>query len=286
MNRLRLFRLHHWCKNLLIFFPIFFSGRLFHSTDFRAACFIFLAFSLVASGIYCRNDVKDVAADRLHSKKRHRPIAAGHVSVKEGLLWAYLLPLGGLILAYETAHQALAAVLILVIYWGINIAYSAGLKQVPLVDIALLATGFLLRLYAGSVATNIAVSNWLYLTVMTAALYLALGKRLKESLREKNMTRQVLRRYHTTFLQQYMTITQTLTLAFYSLWALNEDTARHLGTNLMVWSVPLVFFIFMRYGMKIDGDADGDPIAVLTEDPPLIAMVTSLFVLASVLIYY
>ena len=285
-DRLQLFRIHHWCKNLLVFFPVFFDGKLLERDYFFTAAWIFLAFSLTASGVYCRNDVRDVASDRRHSTKCHRPIAASRISVAEGRLWSYILPFVGVFLAYKTAQQPIEIVLLLVGYWGINVCYSAGLKHVALIDIVILSAGFLLRLYAGSVACNIAVSNWLYLTVMAVSLALALGKRLKELMREDVGTRPVLQRYSVNFLHQYMTITWTLTLVFYSLWALSDDTAYRLGTDKMVWSVPLVFFILMRYGMKIDGVSDGDPVSVLLEDPPLISMVICLFALTFVLIYF
>lgn len=283
LARLKLFRVHHWCKNLLIFFPLFFDGRLFDRHGFCAAVLAFIAFSLTASGIYCRNDVKDVAADRRHSTKCRRPIASGRISVAEGRLWSYGLPLAGVLLAYITAQQPL--VLILLGYWLINVGYSAGLKHIALVDIAILSAGFLLRLYAGAVASDIIVSHWLYLTVLAASLALALGKRLKELTREQAVARPVLHRYSIDFLRQYMSITWTLMLVFYSLWALSVETAQHLGTDKMVWSVPLVFFILMRYGMDIDGDSDGDPVTVLLHDPPLFLMVAGLFALTFVLIY-
>lgn len=285
LARLELFRLHHWCKNLLIFFPIFFDGQLLHADAFGAAAWTFLAFSLTASGIYCRNDVQDVASDRCHSTKCRRPIASGRVSVAEGRFWATILPLAGLALTALTAQRPLAAVLILGGYWLMNICYSAGLKNLALVDIAILSAGFLLRLYAGAIACGIAISHWLYLTVLAASLALALGKRLKELMRERAGTRSVLERYSADFLSQYMTITWTLTLVFYSLWALSDDTARHLGTDKMIWSVPLVFFILMRYGLKINGGADGDPVSVLLGDLPLLLMVAGLFALTFVLIY-
>lgn len=286
LARLQLFRVHHWCKNFLIFFPAFFGGQLLERDAFCSAASAFLAFSLTASGIYCRNDVHDVTSDQKHSTKCHRPIASGHISVAEGRLWSYVLPLIGGCLAFMTARHPLAAVLILASYWIINVCYSAGLKNVALIDIAILTTGFLLRLYTGAVACNIVISHWLYLTVMATSLALALGKRLKELIREQAPTRPVLQRYSVDFLRQYMVITWTLALVFYSLWALSDDTIQRLDTDKMVWSVPLVFFILMRYGLKIDGDSDGDPVSVLIKDPPLILMVTGLFALTFVLIYF
>ena len=283
MARLELFRIHHWCKNLLIFFPIFFDGQLLHTDTFLAAAWAFLAFSLTASGIYCFNDVQDVASDRCHSTKCRRPIASGRISVAEGRFWAAILPLAGLILTILTAQRPLAMVLILGGYWLMNICYSAGLKNLALVDIAILSASFLLRLYAGAIACDIVISPWLYLTVLSASLALALGKRLKERMRERAGTRSVLERYNAAF--QYMTITWTLTLVFYSLWALSDDTARRLGTDKMFWSVPLVFFILMRYGQKISGGSDGDPVSVLLGDLPLLLMVAGLFTLTFVLIY-
>lgn len=285
MARLELFRIHHWCKNLLIFFPIFFDGQLLHTDAFLTAAWAFLAFSLTASGIYCCNDVQDVASDRCHSTKCRRPIASGRISVAEGRFWAAILPLAGLILTILTAQRPLAMVLILGGYWLMNICYSAGLKNLALVDIAILSAGFLLRLYAGAIACDIVISPWLYLTVLSASLALALGKRLKERMCERAGTRSVLERYNAAFLSQYMTVTWTLTLVFYSLWALSDDTARRLGTDKMFWSVPLVFFILMRYGQKISGGSDGDPVSVLLGDLPLLLMVAGLFTLTFVLIY-
>jgi len=186
MKYLKLMRPSHYIKNFLIFLPIVFSAKLFEQwQNLVVLAGGFLAFSLICSCVYIVNDVIDAPKDRLHSRKKHRPIASGAVSVKAAFgLFGVLLMIAclvafWLIFGWNSQPEIL---LWLGVYLILNVLYSLCLKNYPIIDVAILASGFLLRLLYGSALTGIAVSNWLYLTVIAMSFYLGLGKRRNESL--------------------------------------------------------------------------------------------------------
>ncbi len=258
---LRLLRPHHCVKNVLVLCPLFFHGELFSPERLPAALAAFAAFSCVASAVYALNDCLDARRDRLHPTKRFRPVASGDVSRRMALLLA-----AGLCMV-AVAVGALCRLPWECLAWGglylsANLAYSLGLKDRPVLDVALLASGFLIRVMFGAAATGVAVSHWLYLTVLAGAFYLGLGKRRNELRRMKGgRTRRVLRFYSVGFLERNMTVCMGLSLTFYALWGMAQ------GTPGLVWTVPLALIILMRYALAADADADGDPVEVLLHDP-------------------
>jgi len=279
MKYLKLMRPSHYIKNFLIFLPIVFSAKLFEQwQNLVVLAGGFLAFSLICSCVYIVNDVIDAPKDRLHSRKKHRPIASGAVSVKAAFgLFGVLLMIAclvafWLIFGWNSQPEIL---LWLGVYLILNVLYSLCLKNYPIIDVAILASGFLLRLLYGSALTGIAVSNWLYLTVIAMSFYLGLGKRRNEILAhgEKGSTRKVLKYYSQQFLDKNMYVCLGLTIVFYSLWTVDADTIRSIGANYLVWTVPLVILICMKYSLNIEGPSSGDPVEVLLRDKVLIALV-------------
>ena len=159
-----------------------------------------------------------------------------------------------------------------ILYVIINIFYSFGLKNLPLLDLAILVSGFLIRTLYGANIININISNWLYLTVISAAFYLGLGKRRNEIKKSGAKTRKVLTYYTESFLNQNMTMFQTLTIIFYSLWSLDSNNVFK-SNNLFIWTVPLVMLILMKYSMDVDKDSHGDPVDVIFKDKILLASI-------------
>ncbi len=282
-NILKLLRVKHYIKNLLVFVPLAFTGSInFLRFSF---CFVgFLSFSLIASCIYIINDVKDLEKDRLHPTKKNRPMASGAVSTKIGIIIAvicFLLSIGAtfaLIILYEISISAL---IWLMSYFILNLSYSLGLKNIPVIDIIILMSGFLIRILFGAVLADTFVSSWLYLTVMSGAFYFALGKRRNEILKTESIgnTRKVLESYNRNFLDKFMYVSLAMTNIFYSLWA------KEFPKRYMILTVPLVVIICMQYSLDIEGDSDGDPVEVILSDKKLILFCTILLIVMAFIIF-
>lgn len=267
---IKLMRLHHGIKSILVFLPIIFSGRLFELPLLLSVLAGFLSFVLLSSSVYCINDVFDREKDRLHPTKKNRPVASGAVSVRAALILAVCLIVLS-VLIDRLVSKNLMSLPILLLYLGLNLSYSAGLKEIPMVDIVILVSGFLLRVLYGSVISDIPVSNWLYLTVISMSFYLGLGKRRNEYARSGESTRKVLKHYTYEFLDKNMYISNALTLIFYSLWCTASELSGK-GSGRLVWTVPLVMLISMKYSLNVEASSDGDPVEVLIHDRSLMVL--------------
>ena len=212
---LSLMRIKHYIKNLLIFFPVVFGGKLLNANVIIMLIFGMLSFCLVASAVYIFNDIEDVEKDRLHPVKCKRPIASGDISIWFAYMLFVICVLMSSVLAYYLAGFELMGIILL--YLLLNILYSKALKNVPIIDIMILASGFVLRVFFGGVLTNTEISYWMFLVVLSGSLFMGLGKRRNEKIRQKdNNTRNVLRHYSSTFLNSTMYMCLSLTIAFYS----------------------------------------------------------------------
>jgi len=275
---LRLARVHHYIKNGLVFFPILFGGRLFDRVIIWEGMKAFFAFCLTSSLIYIINDLKDVEKDRQHPKKRNRPLASGAVSKKSAkvLLFCFV----SLLLVLCWMIDSYYATLCLIVYIVLNILYSYKLKQIPIVDITILVSGFFLRVLYGSVVTEIPISPWLFLTIIALSFYLGLGKRRNELKDIKDgETREVLKQYTFQFLDKNMYMCLALTNVFYSLWAANYVRSG------MIWTVPLVIIISMKYSLVIEGDSDGDPTEIILHDKTIMILGVLYLLLIGYIIY-
>ena len=278
---LKLIRPFHWVKNLLIFVPLFFGGQLFNGNKFFLSVLGFIAFSFIASSVYIINDIQDADKDRKHPKKRFRPIASGKISKQHACIFlVMLLVVSFLIMIYLTKvnHNSWASFGFPIAYLIMNIAYSNGLKNIPLVDVVIIAIGFVIRLLYGGVLVNITISDSLLLTVISASMFLGFGKRRNE-LKKGTSTRKVLRAYSMEFLDKIMYVFIGLTLMFYSLWSIN-------GGVWLIYTSPLAMIIVADYCLIIEsGSSDGDPAEVLKHSKSLMALLV-LFVLLLLLCLY
>ena len=263
---LRLFRIKHYIKNMLIFVPLLFTDKFF-TMSFLPLCYGFVSFSMMASVVYIINDLKDIDRDKLHETKKFRPIASGKIKKRKAIFLIILLFILSLLFNYLAVGKNIDVFLILFLYIIVNLMYSFKLKNVPIIDIFLMAIFYIIRVYYGAALVNVPVSNWLYLTILSAALYLAFGKRRNELKQAKNNTRDVLKYYNKDFLDKFMYVSLSLTLVFYSLWVINQNIR-----NLVI-TIPLVFMIFMKYSLDVEGNSDGDPTEVLFKDKFLIYLV-------------
>lgn len=259
-------RPRHYIKNGLLLLPIVFSGRLLEAALLWRAAAGFLSFCFLSSFIYILNDIRDAAHDRLHPTKCNRPIASRAVSVRSAWILAAVVLILSCAFNIFAAGGNISGWVFWLLYLIINIAYSMWLKHVAIVDVALLASGFLLRVLYGASITEIEISRWLYLTVISAAFYLGLGKRRNELSGSGEQSRKVLARYNLSFLDKNMYLCMALAIVFYSLWSVDAITIARVGSTNLIWTVPLVLLICLKYSLIVENSSDGDPVEVLFSD--------------------
>lgn len=281
---LKLMRVHHYIKNFLVFAALACSGQLFHLEKLTAGIAAFIAFCMVSSVVYIINDIRDVEKDRKHPTKCKRPIAAGLVSVKSA--WGLAIVLLLIVIVCNCLSFHVTSTLLLALYLILNLAYSFGLKNVPIVDVTILVAGFLIRILYGAFVTEITISNWLYLTVIALAFYFALGKRRNE-LKQigDGETRQVLKAYPVNFLDKNMGMCLTLANVFYALWSMDEKTMSFYNNDYLIFTVPIVLLITMKYSLDIEGESDGDPVEVLLHDKVLLTLCVLYLAVMFVILY-
>jgi len=286
MSILKLLRPKHWLKNFLIFIPVTFSGRLFDYNSFIQVLIGFFSFSFLASSIYILNDIRDVEADRQHEVKRNRPIASGAVGIPTAYMLAVIL--ASMALAIDWFICGIGKSLLLMLcYFVVNLGYSMGLKHIPFLDIFLLVLGFLIRVFYGAVIIGESVSHWVALTVISLSFYLSLGKRRNELLKSNGRitTRRVLKYYSFNFLDKFMYLCLTIAIVFYALWSADESIIIKFNTEKLIWTVPLVILLMMRYGADIESDSHGDPVEVIIHDKWLL-LLTAIYGLIMLLLIY
>ena len=267
MEYLKLIRVKHYLKNFLVFLPAIFSGMLFDSNVLFKVIIMFFAFSFTSSIIYVINDINDIESDRKHPIKKNRPLASGKVSKKGAIITIIILVLLITGLLYFANLLFDFSSLILIVYFIINLGYSFGLKNIPLVDITILALGFVLRVTYGGVGLGIEISNWLFLTILSISFYMAFGKRRNELIKNGSNSRKVLKSYNKDFLDKNMYMFLALTIVFYSLWAVSA-----FNNEFFKYSIILVIVILLKYCMDVEDDNFGDPIEVITHDKVLLVL--------------
>lgn len=287
---IKLLRIKHYSKNVLLFLPLVFGRQLSNLTLLVQVLLGFVAFSLLASAVYILNDIRDAEKDRLHPTKKNRPIASGAVPVSRARVLAAVLLVLALVVNAFACGRAVLPWVIMCIYLVFNLGYSLGLKNVPILDITILMLGFLLRLLYGSALVRIEISQWLYLTVVALSFFMGLGKRRNElralqSGETQGETRAVLNWYSYSFLDKSMYMCLTLGILFYSLWCVDVTSAGQISGKYLLWTVPLVILICLKYSLTAEGRSDGDPVEVLFGDRWLLGM-AGLLVVAMLAILY
>jgi decaprenyl-phosphate phosphoribosyltransferase len=263
-------RPHQWVKNLFVAAPLVFSRHLLDPAYVARTALAVLAFCALSGAVYAFNDVRDVEADRAHPTKRRRPIASGALSERAALTWAGALAgaalAGCLVLRWQLA--ALAAV-----YLVQNVLYSVRLKQIAFVDIALIASGFLVRVLAGAAAIQVPVSTWILICTPLLALFLACGKRAHElAWAERSgrtgATRAALAGYRAGALRVAMIGLAVLTCTTYVAYTLDEHTVRQFGTGRLVYSSPFVLLGIIRFLMlSLWRPTEDSPTEAMLKDP-------------------
>lgn len=268
----KLLRPKHYIKNLLIFIPLFFDLNIFDSRLLIRSIYGFFIFSLLASAIYIMNDIHDMESDRQHEEKRNRPLASGVVSVKEAAVLVFMLVCCIVFLNIFTDAKGWYWLLL---YFVLNLLYSMKLKNIPLLDVVILVSGFLIRILYGSAVTGIAVSFWLCMTVLAASFYLGFGKRRNELIKKGNdadKVRGVLKFYNGNFLDKNMYMCMSMAVIFYAMWSGADSTIGKTGGSYQMWTVPLVMVIAMRYSLDIESGEYADPVEVILGDRMLLLL--------------
>ncbi|MCS7092167.1 MAG: UbiA prenyltransferase family protein [Patescibacteria group bacterium] len=271
---LRLIRVKQWIKNFFVFAPIIFSQKFMEITSVKLAFLAFLAFCCSSAIIYVINDLVDIEKDKHHpSKSKIRPLASGEISLKEAYFAIFLLSAAlAAFLIYLSNNRV---VILILSYIGLNIAYSSLLKMQPVIELFVVAFGFLLRVYAGAFAIDVPVSPWMTMTVLSIALYLVTIKRRQEQLLHSAQIRGVLKEYSEQILSHYIHISATSALTFYSVFVTTVKSP-------MIFTVPVAFWIVFRYWFTVEQQKKGEsPEELILGDPQLITALL-LWVLMSI----
>lgn len=286
---IKLTRPYQWVKNMFVFMPLFFGGSLLDTYSIVEAVIAFFAFSFIASSIYCFNDIIDVEADRKHVEKCKRPIASGAVSVAQGygvMLACIVLSACSLLLLNETYVPTM---IIIMAYFILEIMYCMKLKCYAIVDVCILATGFVLRIMAGGAATNIVPSHWLVLMTFLITLLMAFGKR-KDDVVKYELTgvapRKNTTQYNKTFINQAITVNATTTLVCYILYTVSPEVASRLHFDYTYLTAIFVVIGLLRYMQQASMEGkSGDPTKLVLKDRFLQLTVLLWFVSFLLIIY-
>lgn len=270
LHSIKIIRPQQWVKNLFVFIPMFFGGSLLDTTDIISSIVTFIAFSLTASSVYCFNDIIDAAADRRHPVKCHRPIASGAVSRAQGyLLMAATLAVG--MAATQLLPQCRMEVAAVIgCYYVLNLAYCTWLKHHAIIDVCTIAFGFVLRIIAGGVATEIVLSQWIVLMTFLLTLFLSLAKRRDDVLRMEatgEAPRKNTVRYNLTFINQAITIAAAVTIVCYIMYTVSPDVVSTYRTNHLYLTSIFVIIGLLRYlQIAMVDQKSGDPTKVVLHD--------------------
>ena len=277
----------HWLKNIFVILPVFFGGAILNTTQAISAALTFMSFSLAASAIYCLNDIIDVDADRAHNVKRHRPIASGAITIPQAYGMMTISLLASIVLMLLLPEGQANTITVIITYFLLNVAYCLKLKEYAIIDVCIVASGFVLRILAGGFATGVQLSKWIVLMTFLLTLFLAFAKRRDDVLKMNETGRAPRKntsRYNLTFINQAITITGTVMLVCYIMYTVSPEIIAQFGTDKLYLTSILVILALLRYlQIAVVDEKSGDPVKVVLSDPAtqfiLMAWVLSFLVL-------
>jgi 4-hydroxybenzoate polyprenyltransferase len=288
IHLIRLIRPKQWIKNFFVFAPLLFSKHIFHLEFLIPSLAAFFIFSLASSAVYIINDIMDVEGDRVHPKKKYRPIASGEISIKQAMIFLVILTaliIGGLLFQRPVFGAVIA------LYLLTNLIYSLKAKSIVLLDVFFISFGFMLRVLGGAAAIGVPVSSWMVLTTIFISLFLAISKRrseLSQTLNKENIDKQrkVLKDYSVEFADQINTIAAAGTIISYALYTVSERTVFTFGTEKLIYTTPFVIYGIFRYMYLMHQKNLGEsPTTIVTKDIPIILNVLAWFIFSLVIIY-
>jgi decaprenyl-phosphate phosphoribosyltransferase len=286
LEYLKLIRPKDWAKNLFLFLPLFFGQQILDFHKVIAVSYGFIAFCCIASSIYIINDYRDREDDRKHPVKCKRPLASGAIAPASALILCGLLMIVGFGLAWWIREKFL---IVLAIYFLVNLGYSMGLKSIAVLDIMLLAAGFVLRIKGGSVISFVPLSQWIVVMVFLLAIFMAIGKRRDDVLLKLSLgtdMRKSVKGYNLEFLNVLLALVSAVIIVAYLMYTLSPETVIRLGTYRLYYTCIFVMAGIMRYLQIIYLSADsGSPTKILYKDR-FIQVTLLLWVASFVVILY
>ena len=265
---LQLMRIHQWVKNFFIFLPLFFSFKMDPIPLLIADLWAFVGFCLIASSIYIINDWNDIATDRFHPEKRNRPLASGAINKKEALLMILSLVAVG-VSVYIFVLGNYIALALLVSYFILNIFYSLSLKHIPVIDISIVAIGFVIRIFIGGVVTDTPLSRWIVVMTFLLAIFLALGKRRDDVViyeETGDKVRKNVDGYNIPFLNIAIVVVAAVMMVAYIMYTISPEVTERNGDNLYLTSL-FVFVGLFRYLQIIFVEGrSGNPTLIFIKD--------------------
>ena len=252
---IKIIRLKQWLKNVFVFPPLIFSMHFLDIPDIQKSLLAFVAFCLVSSCVYIMNDIFDREADAKHPVKKHRPIASGTLSLQN----AFILLVGFVFLLIFFVFQIPSIIYPLLAYVVLNIFYNLYLKNIPILDIFSIAIGFVLRVVTGAIAIDVPSSDWMLLTVMALALFLASVKRRQELVNQGAEMRKSLKGYNVEFLDKCIVMFALSSFIFYTLYVA-------LKNPVLIYTPVVVLFCLLRYMLIINDGKGEDPSEDLLKD--------------------
>lgn len=283
----KLLRIPQWIKNFLIFVPLIFSLHLFDQSYVNLSLLGFMIFSFVSSSIYIINDLIDINEDKAHPVKKFRPIPAGLISKSKAVVIAAILAVISFsLLPFTNPYFSITVFS----YFAITVLYSAGLKNIVILDVFTIAAGFILRILGGAFIINVEISSWLMLTTMFISLFLAVMKRrseLKHTSRDETpTTRKVLAHYSTEFIDQMSTVTSAGVIICYALYTVSQRTVSIFKTEHLIYTTPFVVFGIFRYMYLVYIGKKGENTSeLLLSDLPMIINLLFYILTVVVIIY-
>lgn len=272
MEIVRLMRPWQWVKNLFIFLPMFFAGQLGEIGYWFSLSWVFLAMSLVASSIYCINDIVDVEENKRHPRKRDRPVAKGSVSKTQAACTSAVLVVGGTGLIFLTLPSmiAVSVAVLMMGYWVMNVAYCLWLKRIAIVDVFCISVGFVLRVLIGGYACSIWVSPWLICLTFLLTLFLAFAKRREDliiSAKDGVSVRKSSASYNLPFMDMTLGLLGAITMVCYILYTMQPEVEARLATEWVYLTSIFVLAGILRYlQLAIVREEAGDPTEVMLTD--------------------
>ncbi len=285
-NYIQLIRPKDWAKNLFLFVPLFFAGLFFNPEMLLLLLAGFICFSLVASSIYIINDYRDIEDDKKHPVKKMRPLASGAVSKTTALILAILCLSAGFAGAWIIGDKFM---FVLGIYFVLNLLYSFGLKNIPILDIIIIAIGFVLRIKAGSVIAKIGLSEWLVIMVFLLALFMAIAKRRDDVLLKLSSgsdMRKAVKGYNLDFINTALSLICAVIIVAYFMYTTSAEIIHRLQTYRLYYTCLFVLAGIFRYLQLIyvQGDSQS-PTKILYKDR-FIQVTIILWIISFYLILY
>ena len=270
INLCRLIRPKQWIKNTVVLLPILFGGALLRVEALYAGFITALSFSFISSSIYCLNDIIDLKDDRRHPVKCQRPLASGAISVVQGFIIMASMVILSMITLFLLPDNQMKTAGVIFFYWVLNIAYCLFLKQHAIIDVCVIAFGFVLRIISGGLATGIGLSKWIVLMTFLLMLFLSFAKRRDDVLRMNetgHAPRKNTSRYNLTFINQAITITASVTLVCYIMYTMSPEVIANFHTsNLYLTSVFVLLGLLRYIQIAVVDKKSGDPTKVILND--------------------